>query len=71
MRPKSELAGSAIQSLEFRARFNAAVLAVKRAGKHQAGKIGEIVLDAGDVLVILTGNELCSKPCETQRMTSS
>lgn len=55
LRPKCELSGSAIQSLDFRARFNAAVLAVKRAGKHQPGKIGEMVLEAGDILVLLTG----------------
>ena len=58
MKPQSDLLGSNIRSLDFRARFNAAVLAVKRGGKHQEGKIGDIVLVAHDTVILLTGTTL-------------
>ena len=55
MKPKSELVGQSIRSLGFCSRFNAAVLAVKRNSERQLGRIGDIVLEAGDVLILLSG----------------
>lgn len=51
----SDIVGANIRDLNFRSRFNAAVLAVKRGPKHQPGRLGDVVVEAGDVLVILAG----------------
>ena len=44
--------GSSIRDGQFRSRYNAAVIAVARDGKHIPGKIGDIVLQPGDTLLL-------------------
>ncbi|MBS0202576.1 MAG: SLC13 family permease [Planctomycetes bacterium] len=44
--------GSTIRDGHFRSRYNAAVIAVARDGKHIPGKIGDIVLQPGDTLLL-------------------
>jgi di/tricarboxylate transporter len=46
------MAGKTIREGRFRSTYNAAVLAVARSGKKIAGKIGDIVLQPGDTLLI-------------------
>ncbi len=53
---RSTLAGSKVRNSEFRGRFNAAILAVHRQGERLRGKIGEIVLQPGDLLLLLAGS---------------
>ena len=48
----SPLVGQTIKESKFRTRYNAAVLAVHRKGKHIEGKIGQIKLDSGDTLLL-------------------
>lgn len=50
---RSELAGSTLKEAGFRARYNAAVLAIHRAGEHVAGKMGTVQLRRGDVLLVM------------------
>lgn len=50
--PTSPLVGTTLKEANFRRRYNAAVLAVHRSGHRIAGKIGEIVLQPGDVLMV-------------------
>ena len=51
----SSLIGKNIREIGFRGRFNAAVIAVKRSKSVQPGRIGDIVLQPKDVLVLSTG----------------
>ena len=50
--PGSQLVGSTPMKSEIRARHGAAVLAVRRAGRHFATRLQQMELRAGDVLVI-------------------
>lgn len=48
----SELAGSNVRSARFRTRFGAAIIAVHRGGQRVHAKVGDIVLRAGDTLLL-------------------
>ena len=48
--------GKNIRDIGFRGRFGAAVIAVKRSKVRQPGRLGDLVLQARDVLVISTGS---------------
>ena len=48
----SPLLGKGVREAEFRTRFGAAIIAVHRNGGRVAGKIGDIVLLAGDTLLL-------------------
>lgn len=50
--PGSPLVGSNIREANFRGRYNAAVIAVHRHGGRIEGRIGDIILRAGDTLLI-------------------
>ena len=49
----SSLAGSTLKDVGFRARYGAAVVAIRRAGARIALKLGDITLRPGDLLVVL------------------
>lgn len=51
----SELVGQNLKELAFRENYDAAVLAIHRQGERLNGKIGEIPLQAGDLLLISPG----------------
>ncbi len=53
----SFLVGKTLRKVNFRDVFNASVLAVYREGKRLQGNVRDIVLDAGDTLVLLTTDE--------------
>ena len=59
--PGSILNGRSAKSLGFRARFNAAIVAVQRDGKHVEGRLGELPLSAGDLLVLATGDDFAER----------
>lgn len=48
----SPLAGTNVRELRFRTRFEAAIIAVHRNGERVTGKVGDIVLRTGDVLLL-------------------
>jgi len=48
----SPLIGSTIRAANFRTRYGAAVVAVHRGGQRISGKIGDIILHAGDTLLL-------------------
>lgn len=50
---RSSLVGATLKGLGFRNRYGAAVLAVHRASQRVEGKIGEVRLRAGDVLLLV------------------
>jgi len=49
---RSRLVGLTVRDAEFRRRFDAAILAVHRAGERIGGRIGDIVLRPGDTLML-------------------
>ena len=51
----SPLIGQAIRAADFRALYNAAVVAVHRDGARVNNKVGDIVLEAGDTLLLQVG----------------
>lgn len=51
----SPLLDKSIREANFRARYNAAVMAVHRGGSRIRGRIGDIVLRPGDTLLLQTG----------------
>ena len=53
--PTSPLIGQSIRGSNFRAHYNAAVVAVHRGGTRLARRLGDIVLQSGDTLLLQTG----------------
>jgi di/tricarboxylate transporter len=51
----STLLGQKVKTADFRAKFDAAVVAVRRGSKRLSGKIGSIRLEAGDTLLLAVG----------------
>lgn len=56
----SPLIGKNIREANFRALYNAAVVAVHRGGERLKGRIGDIVLRAGDTLLLQTGQHFAA-----------
>ena len=53
----SPLVGGTLVDADFRARYQAAVVAIHRAGERVEGKLGEIRLEPGDTLLLLAGSD--------------
>jgi di/tricarboxylate transporter len=49
----SELVGRSLKEIGFRSRFSGAVVAIHRSGETVPGKLGEVALRGGDVLLVL------------------
>lgn len=54
----SHLIGKKIKESDFRQRYNASIIALHRAGKRIAGPVGETILDAGDLILLLGGDNM-------------
>ena len=61
----SSMIHKTVKEVRFRARFDAAVIAVHRNGERISGKIGEIVIRPGDVLLLFTGADFVSRSNHT------
>lgn len=57
----SQLVGSTLKKVGFRALFDAAVVAVRREGAPLSGKLGDIKLQAGDFLLLATGPDFATR----------
>ncbi len=55
--PHSSIIGKTVKQCDFRNRYNAAIIAVHRNGERVRGKIGDIELQAGDLLMVYTGED--------------
>ena len=53
--PSSSLVGATLKEAGFRGRYGGAVIAVHRADERVPGKLGDVRLRAGDVLLVLAG----------------
>ncbi|MFM2483464.1 SLC13 family permease [Celerinatantimonas sp. YJH-8] len=61
VRPDSVLLGKTLKSVNFRSRFDAAVVAIRRDGSPVSGKLGEVVLESGDFLVLAVGPDFTNR----------
>lgn len=62
----SSLIGRSIRDCGIRTRYNAVVVAVHRRGHRLTGKIGSIVLQAGDTLLLETDKDFIARHGESQ-----
>lgn len=53
----SSLINRTVKQSDFRNRYNAAIVAIHRNGKKVSGRIGDITLQAGDLLLLFTGTD--------------
>ncbi|GAA5138943.1 SLC13 family permease [Thalassotalea piscium] len=61
IKPDSAVVGKTLKKAGFRARFDAAVVAVKREGSALSGKLGDLIIQPGDFLVLAVGNDFSSR----------
>ena len=61
IKPDSAIVGETLKSAGFRARFDAAVVAIRREGTSLSGKLGDITVQAGDFLVLAVGSDFCAR----------
>jgi di/tricarboxylate transporter len=61
----SSLINKTVKEVRFRAKYDAAVIAVHRNGEKISGKIGEIVLKPGDTLLLYTGEDFVNRTAHT------
>ncbi len=59
--PSSPLIGQNVRESQFRNRYGAVIIAIHRNGERIRRKIGDVVLRAGDTLLILTKKEFFQK----------
>jgi len=57
----STLISKTIRQTGFRGKYDAAILAVHRNGERVSGKIGKVTLRAGDVLLLLVGDDFTKR----------
>lgn len=66
----STLISKTVKTSSFRGRFNAAIIAIHRNGERISGKIGDVRLRAGDVLLLITGEDFAKNASETNDIYS-
>ncbi len=64
--PNSSLINKTVKESDFRAKYDAAVISVYRNGERIAGKIGNVELKAGDVLLLFGGPDFNSRAANSQ-----
>lgn len=64
--PNSNLISKTVKESNFRARFDAAILAIHRNGEKISGKIGDVTLIAGDLLLLITGDDFAKTMQDTK-----
>jgi di/tricarboxylate transporter len=62
----SSLISRTVKEAKFRSRYDAALIGIHRNGEKISGKIGEVKLHAGDVLLLLAGDDFNQHSKDTQ-----
>lgn len=62
----STLVSKTAKQINFRSKFDSAIIAIHRNGERVSGKLGEVRLAAGDVLLLLTGEDFTTLSRDTQ-----
>mgnify|MGYP000209299352 CR=1 FL=1 len=58
---RAPIINKTLKQVGFRALFDAAVVAIRRDGEQLSGKLGEIKIQAGDFLLLATGNDFAKR----------
>jgi len=61
IKPDSAVIGESLKTAGFRARFDAAVVAIRRDGGALSGKLGDIIIQSGDLLILAVGQDFSSR----------
>jgi di/tricarboxylate transporter len=61
----SNLISKTAKEINFRSRYDAAIIAIHRNGERVSGKLGEVKLVAGDVLLLLAGKDFQTLTTDT------
>ena len=61
----SSLINKSVRESNFRSKYDAAIIAVHRNGERIEGKLGNVLLKAGDVLLLYTGGDFVSRTTTT------
>lgn len=64
----SNLIGNKVRQTNFRAIYDAAIIAIHRNGERLSGKLGEITLKPGDLLLLVTGEDFRQRTKDTQNI---
>lgn len=62
----SSLINKSVRESDFRGKYDAAIIAVHRNGERIEGKLGNVILKAGDVLLLYTGGDFVSRTTITR-----
>lgn len=62
----STIISKTAKAINFRSKYDAAIIAIHRNGERVSGKLGEVKLVAGDVLLLLTGEDFNSLSKDSQ-----
>ena len=65
----SSLTKKQIKDTDFRAKFDAAIIAVRRDGEKLYGKLGEITLQKGDMMLCVAGHDFYSRIAQSKDLT--
>ncbi len=57
----SSLVGKVVNDTDFRGVFDGAIVAIHRDGERISGKLGEITLRAGDLILLITGKDFFTR----------
>ncbi|NDD50731.1 MAG: SLC13 family permease, partial [Flavobacteriia bacterium] len=68
--PGSDLVGTQVRGSQFRQRYDAAIVAVHRRGERMQGRIGDMVLQAGDLLLVIAGARHAELMAESKHLYS-
>lgn len=68
--PGSDLVGAQVRGSQFRQRYDAAIVAVHRRGERMQGRIGDMVLQAGDLLLVIAGARHAELMAESKHLYS-
>ena len=61
LRPGATILGKSIKECDFRSRFDAAVVGLRRDGERLSGRLGDIALRAGDSLMLAVGSDFLKR----------
>lgn len=61
IKPGSAIIGLNLKKAGFRARFDAAVVAIRREGSTLSGKLGDIVIHSGDFFILAVGKDFSTR----------
>ncbi len=59
--PTASIVGKTIKNIGFRAKFDAAVVGMKRSGERLSGKLGSIALRPGDSMLLAVGEDFSTR----------